>query len=371
MPFNWESEETSILLNPRLPSSQSTLFDHAKEHLQHLQGHIVLATSGTASAAGMMPKLAALSKKAILVSAEAVNRHLQINSQDRWINPLPSFHVGGLGINARAYLSNTSVIPYSEKWNPHNFVKEAEQANATLTALVPTQVYDLVFHQLPSPQSLRAVIVGGGALPLDLYERGKALGWKLLASYGLTECSSQVATSLSASDGALTVLSHVEVKVNSVGCICLKSDSLLTGYLSVREGEWTFIDPKVDGWFVTEDLGELRDGTLAVLGRVGDIVKVSGEKVNIQQLNALFDALKLDGKVEIDTAIVAVSDPRLGCRIELAVAGGHSKVIERLVGEFQAAVLPFERIRNIQCVDTIPRSPLGKVLVKTLLQKEP
>ena len=38
---------------------------------------------------------------------------------------------------------------------------------------------------------------GGGAVSDELYRDARALGWRVLPSYGMTECCSQVATALS------------------------------------------------------------------------------------------------------------------------------------------------------------------------------
>src|SRR5688572_32857682 len=93
-----------------------------------LKAHVWLATSGTSGAL----KLTALSKKALLASAASVNRYLQSDSRDVWCCVLPTFHVGGLGIYARALLSGARVV--SETWDPARFAANRE---ITLASLVP------------------------------------------------------------------------------------------------------------------------------------------------------------------------------------------------------------------------------------------
>ncbi len=214
---------------------------------QKLKGHIWLATSGTTSS----PKWVALSKDAILTSAGAVNQHLKSDASDVWVNPLPDFHVGGLGIWARSFLSGTKVYPFKPKrWDVYGYHRTLHDIKATLTSLVPTQVYDLVHKKLQPPQTLRAIIVGGGALPESLYHEAIQLGWRLLPSFGLTECASQVATAKHGSKD-LHILPHVTLKIDDDGYICIKSTSLLTTYSTT--------DPKVNGWFKTEDKGHISE----------------------------------------------------------------------------------------------------------------
>ena len=162
--IDWFSKDNEILINPRTPEEEKETLIHGLQTLEHMEGHLWIATSGSSGKI----KWTALSKEAVMSSANAVNRHIQANQNDIWINALPSFHVGGQGILCRAYLSHSKVISYEGRWNPCQFVYACATAKATLTSLVPTQVYDIVAHSLKAPPSLRAVIVGGGALSSDI-----------------------------------------------------------------------------------------------------------------------------------------------------------------------------------------------------------
>ncbi|MFM8458641.1 MAG: AMP-binding protein, partial [Chthoniobacterales bacterium] len=203
-PIQWGAGGQSLLLNPRLDAALRERILSAD--FPDLPDHIWMASSGTSGRV----KIVALSRAAIEASAAAVNRHLGVSPADRWINPLPIFHVGGLGIVARAALSQTPCHSV-EKWSPEEFVRRAADCGATLSSLVPAQVHDLVNAQLRCPPSLRAIVVGGAALNESLLVRAAQLGWPLLSSYGMTETASQVTT---ANTGAkdftwLPLLDHV------------------------------------------------------------------------------------------------------------------------------------------------------------------
>ena len=360
--ISWDSLDNHVLLNPRFP------FDERIRLLtiQHtLQGHIFLTTSGSS---GQIPKWVALSKNAFLVSAKAVNKHLQSHSLDVWLNPLPEFHVGGLGILARAHLSGAGIIDFKQicpKWNPFQFHEAIQKHQVTLSALVPAQVFDLVTNHLQAPLTLRGIIVGGGALQEAVYARALELGWPLLPSYGLTECASQVATA-AFNNRHLIPLEHVEAAIED-GWIKLKSPSLLTGYGIFAEGKWDFIDPKKEGWFVTEDRGILDQGLLKVLGREENFVKIGGESTNLQRLEKILEEIKFQYEIQDDLALAAVPDPRLGHSIHLVVTETDDGRIQPLIDEFQKSVLPFERIRKVHHVKEIPRSPLKKLIRQELL----
>jgi len=380
--IDWLSDASHVLLNPRMPQEERRRLE---SFVIDLPGHVWLSTSGTTGAL----KLTALSKRALLASAAAVNRHLQSDAKDVWRCALPTFHVGGLGIHARAFLSGARVV--NDSWD-----------GVTLASLVPAQVSDLVLRdRVAAPQSLRAVVVGGGALSDELYRGALELGWPLLPSYGMTECCSQVATAPlhfrreqplirlrhllpsrrgEGSRGALPsrafspragrrcrrrmrggsraesrllaeliLLDHIEARIESDGRLALRSEALLTGYAS-EEG---FLDPKIDGWFITEDIASLDGRVLHVQGRSGDFVKIGGESVDLSRLDRILADLGADA------AVIAEPDERLGHVIALAIASGDADAI---ASAFNARVFPFERARRIVRVAEIPRTPLGKIM---------
>ncbi len=332
MDLDWLSSESHVLLNPRMPDAER---QRLESFVTPLPGHLWLATSGTTGSL----KLTALSKRAMLASAAAVNRHLQSDSQDVWLCLLPTFHVGGLGIYARAFLSGARVVT---EWT---------RPSPTLASLVPAQVSDLVRARTPAPESLRAVVIGGGALSPSLYDEARALGWPLLPSYGMTECCSQVATATLlplAPRPSLVLLDHIQARIEEDGRLALRSEALFTGY-ATEEG---FVDPKTNGWFLTEDLATIEGRTLRVEGRRGDFVKIGGESVDLSRLDRILADLGADA------AVVAIPDERLGHVIAVAIASADESIVEA----FNARVFPFERARRVLRVAAIPRTPLGKIM---------
>lgn len=358
--IDWTSTENIIRLNPRLPSTEKAKIEPLLQHVAAFKGHVWLASSGTTG----QFKLVGLDKNALLASAQAVNTHLQSPSQDIWLNPLPDFHVGGLGVWARAYLSGAQVIPLESSWDPKAFHDISAAKGATLSALVPTQVFDLVTKKLRAPASFRAIIVGGGALSDSLYTEAKALGWPILPSYGMTECGSQIATAAINHGNSLQILPHLQVKIDEESRICVKGSSLFTAYLN----EQGIIDPKVDGWYTTSDLGVVQGNTLQMRGRVDDFIKISGELVSMARLEAILNNIKLKCPTESDLALIAMPDQRLGFAIHLAVTK-HESHEKKIIEEYQKQVLPFEAIRQIHIVDEIPRSALNKVMRDSLIRK--
>lgn len=374
MHIDWESSSNEILINPRFPKEEGQCLQEIVKKAPPLKGHIWIATSGSTATSSGQYKWVALSKKAILISAQSVNRHLESNDSDIWLNSLPSFHVGGLGIWARAHLSGAKAFTASfKKWDPLAFHRSLEDSRATLISLVPTQLYDLVLHQLKAPHHLRAIIVGGGKLSKFLYQQAKGLGWNVLPSYGLTECSSQVATAplhhqdLSI-DPPLKILSHVSVKMHEEGNILIKSPALLSLYGFGRPSAPQYIDPKVEGWFKTEDRGQVDHNHLIVLGRESHFVKIGGESVDLLRLESILEEVKMEKRIKQDLALIALPHERLGHAIHLCVALASETEIQKLVKIFESRVLPYEKIRQIHFLDYIPRTPTLKLAKAELLK---
>ncbi|MCM2277779.1 MAG: AMP-binding protein [Oligoflexia bacterium] len=370
MSFDFAGENTEVLLNPRLASEEARVLRAELGAFPELKGHFWVATSGST---GRM-KWVALSKQAVLAAAAGANAHLRSDARDTWLLALPTFHVGGLGILARAWLSGARVASLATpegKWSAAAFARDCEEVRATVSSLVPAQVHDLVREGLRAPGSLRAIVVGGGALSESLYRSARALCWPLLPSYGLSECASQVATATLESLGSgsapeLKLLPHVAARTNAEGLIELRSEALLTGY---GMGE-RFFDPKREGWFTTEDRGELVTGRLRVLGRAGSFLKIGGESVDFSRLERLLEEACAELGSELEALLVAVPEERLGHVIELVFAPSTGAALvqaQRLREAYDRKVLPVERIRAVWPLERIPRSPLGKPLRAELL----
>ncbi|MDP1880309.1 MAG: AMP-binding protein [Parachlamydiaceae bacterium] len=364
---DWENSNSNVLCNPTYQANEKKLFYTILNASDHLPGHVWLSTSGSTS-----QKWVGLSKQAILSSASAVNQHLESDSTDRWIQALPNFHIGGLSIKARAYLSGAEVYCYQGKWDPQSFYLMLQEQQGTLTTLVPTQLYDLVNLNLNAPSHLRAVVIGGGSLSQELYQRAISLKWPILPSYGMTECASQVATA-SLMDlfkhelPEMKILSHLEVCEQN-GCLAIGGTSLLSCYAFLKNEQVVFKDPKNEGWFLSEDRGIVSNRCLKIHGRIDTMVKIGGESVDVAKLETLWQTIVHTHANAPESVIIAIPNTRLGHVIHLAyVDDVDEKYLQELIEKYQQAVLPFEKIRKINHLPYLPRSPLGKILKKELL----
>lgn len=338
----------TLLLNPTLaPAARNAILS---TEFPRLSNHVWIASSGS----GGRLKVIALSRIALEASANAVNEHLRTELSDRWLNPLPRFHVGGLGIVVRAFLVG-SRCDFLPRWSAEEFVRAARVHGSTLASLVPTQVYDLVVARATCPPALRAVVVGGGALDEDLHVRAAELGWPLLPSYGMTETGSQVATTQPGAEDFvwLPLLDHVEARISEAGLLELRGPSLLTGWMLFASGgsaRWE--NPKHDGWFRTNDRAELQKGKLRFLGRADDLTKIRGELVDVAALESALQARVPSGLVRIDPS----PDPRNGIALTVVAENAAAEAEARGADELFP---PYARPVAFR-VGPVALSPLGK-----------
>jgi O-succinylbenzoic acid--CoA ligase len=357
--IDWLSLETHVLWNPRWDAQTLRKTDRLFTQAPSLSAHLWIQSSGSSVGADESAKWIALSKRAFLISAAAVNRHLHGSAQDIWGLALPLFHVGGLSILARAFLTQSRVARFQRDWDPAAFANWMQDERVTLLSLVPTQLFDLVKINARAPKILRAVVIGGAALSDSLYREATVLGWPVLPSFGMTELCSQIATAEPGSRD-LKILSHVELKTDPDDSLWIKSEALFTGFLQERQGQVHWETPVFkDGFWKSSDRARLQGGFILPLGRAADYVKVKGEGVDLHSLRTRFAEWWTQRSAH-DTAIVALPDERDGHRLIVAIENAETAV-RAIIQEWNSSCFPIERL-EARSVPRIPRSALGKVL---------
>jgi o-succinylbenzoate---CoA ligase len=327
-------------------------------------GLVFFRTSGSTGT----PKWIGLSRRALLVSAAAVNRHFDVSTSSCWALALPVDHVGGFGVAARVFESGCRLAEFGRKWNAAEFASWIASVGGTHLSLVPTQVHDLVAAGMRAPESLRAIVVGGGVLAEATGRAARDLGWPVLASYGMTETCSQVATQgfelLDSPYHALPIelLPCWEAQVNDDGRIMLKGEALFSGMLVSGEDGWKYEERRSE-WHVTSDSGRIEGRSVFLTGRADTHVKILGELVDPVAVE--MELLALSSRR--DFAVVAVPDSRAGNRL-LLVHENDGAGLAEAIEAYHMTCPGFRRISACLPVERIPRSPLGKTLRKELSQ---
>lgn len=256
---------------------------------------VVVATSGSTGA----PKGVQLTAAALRASATASLRRLGARPGARWLCCLPLDHVSGLQVLVRAALGGTEPILHAA-FSPRAVL----DSGADYVSLVPTQLRRLL-DETGDLSGCPAIVLGGAAAAPGLLAAAREAGARLVTTYGMSEtCGGCVY------DGR--PLYNVDLKIGDDGRIRIAGPMLFSGYrlrpdltAAATEGDW----------FVTSDLGELKDGRLRVLGRADDVINTGGEKV---VAGVVAEVLRAHPAVA-DVAVVGRPDPEWGEKV-VAVA---------------------------------------------------
>ncbi len=322
----------------------------------------VFPTSGSSGA----PKYVQLGLTAMKCSALSINQALAVTEDDVFLRALPDFHVGGFMVGFRAALAGASLVEYEGNWDPRELVKLIEESATSISSLVPTQLVDLVKAELACPPSLRAVVIGGARLEESIANAARALGWPVLASFGMSEASSQVATQLPDSGEQMRVLDHWQLSTDPEDRLILRGPALFDGYWRRAESEWQFDPREGDSW-CSSDRVELVDGGLRPIGRADRIVKILGEQVDLDWLESRVKAFA-DPSVRDQLILIALPDLRRGCQLCL-VGDCFAGELESLR---QSANSNFDSLHQIGCsypLSPLPTSSLGKPMRGEILRQ--
>ena len=296
---------------------------------------LVIATSGTTGE----PKGVVHTHASVTASAVATSAGLAVDpDRDRWVACLPLAHIGGLSVVTRSLVTGTPCTVH-ERFDARA-VEDAARQGATLVSLVATALGRC------DASGYRSVLLGGAAPPA-------AVPANVVATYGMTETGSGCVYDGRPLDG-------VELRIGdgvlgAAGEILVRGPMLLRAY---RDGS----DPRLPGgWFPTGDGGDLAvDGTLAVFGRLAEVVVTGAEKVWPIPVEDVLSTM--DGIAEV--AVWKRPDPEWGERVVAWVVlrdGAEAPALDEVRAHVAARLAPYAAPRELVFVGELPRTAGGKV----------
>lgn len=326
----------------------------------------IIFTSGTSGT----PKGAVLTFGNHFFGAMASAYRIGVLPQDRWLAPLPLYHVGGLAVVLRSCLYTTTVV--LPPTHDAEAISRALDAQAvTLASLVPTMLGRLLDQRAdqPPPQ-LRLVLLGGAAAAPELLARADAAGWPVATTYGLTEAASQVATMLPddvrakpGSVGKPLLLTRVRIAdadgrdlaAGQYGEIVVSGPTVMRGYLNEPDAR-----ALRDGELYTGDIGYVdADGDLWPVQRRSDLIVSGGENIYPAEVEA---ALRAHPDV-LDVCVVGAPSDEWGQQVAAAVVlrPGAALSADALTGFARASLAGYKLPRLIRFVDALPQTASGKI----------
>jgi acyl-coenzyme A synthetase/AMP-(fatty) acid ligase len=123
-----------------------------------------------------------------------------------------------------------------------------------------------------------------------------------------------------------------------------------------------------DGWLHSGDVAVVdEDGWFEIVDRVKELIKYKGFQVAPAELEAIL----ITHPQVADCAVIGVPDEEAGelPKAFVVPAGGELDA-EGLIAFVAEQVAPHKRIRTIETVEEIPKSPSGKILRRLLRDRE-
>jgi acyl-CoA synthetase (AMP-forming)/AMP-acid ligase II len=308
---------------------------------------------------------------------------------DRLVCVVPMYHLYGLHIVVNLGLSQGATIVTLPRYDLHQFLATLEEYEITIAPLVPPLVLTLsrapevANHDL---SSLRLIHCGAATLADETArECQERLGCHIRYGYGLTEVSPLSHGSLpdpnrhkpgsvgyclpNTECKIVDYHSGAEVGPNEAGQIWVRGPQVMKGYLGNEQATAEMIDP--DGWLRTGDIGYCDDdGALFVVDRLKELIKTNGRQVAPAELEALL----LSHPSIADAAVIAAPDEKAGevpkAFVVLKPEANGNQISGEILEFVAARVAPYKRIRSVEFVSEIPKSPAGKILRRVLKERE-
>jgi 4-coumarate--CoA ligase len=151
------------------------------------------------------------------------------------------------------------------------------------------------------------------------------------------------------------------VGVGEPGEVWIRGPQVMLGYLNNAAATAEVIDEH--GWLHTGDVGIVdADGYLYVIDRVKELIKVKGFQVAPAELETLLLAHPLIR----DAAVIGRPDDASGERPVAFVVTHGEIAAEDILEHVGAQVATYKRLAEVRFVESIPKSPSGKILRREL-----
>jgi long-chain acyl-CoA synthetase len=336
---------------------------------------VILYTAGTTG----QPKGVALSHRNLESNARAAAGLYELDRQQWALAVLPLSHSYGLTVmNAGNILGTRGVLL---RWfNPELVLETIQRYRVQQMAGVPTMyIYLLNYPEAErfDTSSMRVWSSGAAPLPVEIVEPfEKRFGGRIQEGYGLTEASPVVSAHRYSGQRKLgsvgQAIPGVEVSIRDdedralpageVGEVSVRGENVMLGYYKMPEETARTIR---NGWLRTGDMGRLdRDGFLYIVERKKDLIIRGGFNIYPREVEEVLYA----HPAVAEAAVVGRPDALMGEEVLAFVVArrGETASPEGIVAFCQERLAKFKCPREVRVVDSLPKSPIGKILRKEL-----
>jgi acyl-CoA synthetase (AMP-forming)/AMP-acid ligase II len=331
---------------------------------------LVLHTSGTTS----RPKRVPLRHRNLVASVANIVETYRLGPEDVSLCVMPLFHVHGLVASALATLASGGTVAVPRRFTPMMFWPIARQVKPTWFTASPTPHQLILMRteekRAPGTERLRFVRSCSSALSPELMARMEdRFGAPVLEAYGMTEASHQMSSNPLPPErripGSVGRGTGVEIAIldehgatlpsEVAGEVGIRGPNVIDGYENNPEANLASF---TNGWFRTGDLGTLDDaGYLRLLGRIKELINRGGEKIAPREID---EALESHPAVK-EAVSFGVPHPTWGEEVAAAVVLSEAVPEKDLIAHCRTRLADFKVPKRVHIVDSIPRTPTGKV----------
>jgi acyl-CoA synthetase (AMP-forming)/AMP-acid ligase II len=122
-----------------------------------------------------------------------------------------------------------------------------------------------------------------------------------------------------------------------------------------------------DGWYHTGDIGYAdEDGCFYIVDRLKELIKYKGFQVAPAELEALL----LTHPAIAEAAVIPSPDEQAGEVPKAFLVTRNPVTAEEVLSFIASRVAPHKKIRRVEFVTQLPKSPAGKLLRRVLRERE-
>jgi acyl-CoA synthetase (AMP-forming)/AMP-acid ligase II len=307
---------------------------------------------------------------------------------------LPFFHSYGLTVLLNAALHARARLVIMPSFDLGDFLGNIQNHKCTIAFIAPPVAVALAKHPLVDSydlSSLNTIMCGAAPLDADLGQAvAKRLGCRMVQGYGMSEVSP--VSHITPFDGGqrlvgtIAPLSSVGWTVSNAACklvdpetgneidvpaeglskageLWFKGPNVMAGYLGNEQATRETID--ADGWLHTGDLARVdANGCVYIVDRLKELIKYKGYQVPPAELEAVL----LSHPGIADAAVIGVSDDE-GEEVPKAFVvkqSGEELTADEVMEFVAGQVAPYKKVRQVEFIESIPKSASGKILRKDL-----
>ncbi len=329
-----------------------------------------------------------LPKGVMLTHRNLVANFLQLDAANHYLHDcdttiafLPFFHIYGMVVIALLGLWSGATLVVMPRFDLETYLHLVEYHHATVLHVVPPVVVALAKH--PSVErrdfsSIRKLFSGAAPLGASTIEQcARRINCVVQQGYGLTETSP--ATHVTSDEPSKNNCGSVGQLVSNTECrvvdpatgadvatgedgeIWVRGPQVMRGYLNCPDATRATID--ADGWLHTGDIGHADpDGNFHVVDRLKELIKYKGMQVAPAELEALL----LTHPAIADAAVVPLKDEEAGEIPRAFIVLKGPATADEVIAFVAERVAAYKKIRRVDFIDAIPKSPSGKILRRLL-----